>query len=245
MTATSTAIDSDKKGTEPLQRILDWGIMNNAILRQGTIAVRDPATGMAKEGVTELGAIALGFVGRNENASVDGIYDNTGGADDAFRVRIEPRTKKLQNSGADPITQAMRGLDCYIVDNQTVAATNGGGTRSVAGKVILVESDGVYVEIGLAHAVPTLAGQGIQSGTGTLIGGQLNLAAGITITANSRIFAFRKTKAGTPGIMYDAPAANRTPGAPGTGAFRIQSYTDSGATLAAADTSTIDWLIIG
>ena len=38
--------------------------------------------------------------------------------------------------------------DCYIVDDQTVAKTSGTNTRSVAGKVIEVEADGVFVRVG-------------------------------------------------------------------------------------------------
>lgn len=51
------------------------------------------------------------------------------------------------NSAAgDQITLAAVGSDCYIVDNQTVALTNGTGTRSVAGKVFDVTAEGVWVE---------------------------------------------------------------------------------------------------
>ena len=38
------------------------------------------------------------------------------------------------------------GSDCYIVDDQTVAKTNGGATRCVAGKVWDVDAEGVWVE---------------------------------------------------------------------------------------------------
>ena len=58
---------------------------------------------------------------------------------------------KFENSSAgDAIAIAEIGDDCYIVDDQTVAKTNGGSTRSVAGKVIDVVSDGVFVLVGLA-----------------------------------------------------------------------------------------------
>lgn len=50
------------------------------------------------------------------------------------------------NSGStDAITNADIGADCYIVDDQTVAKTNGSNTRSVAGKVHLVDAAGVWV----------------------------------------------------------------------------------------------------
>lgn len=50
------------------------------------------------------------------------------------------------NSAAgDAIALADVGSDCFIVDNQTVAKTNGGSTRSVAGKVFDVTAEGVWV----------------------------------------------------------------------------------------------------
>ena len=44
------------------------------------------------------------------------------------------------------MTQADLGKSCYIVDDQTVAKTSGGATRSLAGKVVGVDVDGVWVE---------------------------------------------------------------------------------------------------
>jgi len=38
------------------------------------------------------------------------------------------------------------GKTCYIVDDETVAKTNGTNTRSAAGTVVGVESDGVWVQ---------------------------------------------------------------------------------------------------
>ncbi len=50
------------------------------------------------------------------------------------------------SSAADEITKADIGKDCYIVDDQSVAKTDGTGTRSVAGKVFDVNSHGVWVK---------------------------------------------------------------------------------------------------
>ena len=48
---------------------------------------------------------------------------------------------------ADLIALADIGADCFIVDDQTVAKTNGGATRSIAGKIRDVDADGVWVQI--------------------------------------------------------------------------------------------------
>ncbi|KAK0329991.1 hypothetical protein LTR94_034588, partial [Friedmanniomyces endolithicus] len=61
------------------------------------------------------------------------------------------RVKKGQfrwanSAAADAITRAEIGDPAYIVDDQTVAKTNGGATRSVAGTIRDVDAQGVWVE---------------------------------------------------------------------------------------------------
>ncbi|EKK5133725.1 TPA: hypothetical protein NII88_006806, partial [Pseudomonas aeruginosa] len=51
---------------------------------------------------------------------------------------------KWANDGS--VTQAHLMKPAYIVDDQTVAATDGTETRSPAGRIIGVEPDGVWVE---------------------------------------------------------------------------------------------------
>lgn len=75
--------------------------------------------------------------------------DNAAGADGAVSVEVEKGTFRFANSAAgDAITKAEIGDDCYIVDDQTVAKTTGGATRSVAGKIVDVDALGVWVKIG-------------------------------------------------------------------------------------------------
>ncbi|MBO3701059.1 MAG: hypothetical protein J5W83_00760 [Candidatus Accumulibacter sp.] len=97
------------------------------------------ATGFATPGAT---ATTLTYLGRAE-----AMADNTAGANGAISVQVRRKKAfKWANLGADLVVQADLGKNCYIVDDQTVAKTNGGSTRSVAGKVLGVESDGVWVE---------------------------------------------------------------------------------------------------
>lgn len=73
--------------------------------------------------------------------------DNSGGAAGDIRVRLRKGPHCFANSvSADLITLADIGSVCYIVDDQTVAKTSGGDTRSVAGKVFDVDADGVWVD---------------------------------------------------------------------------------------------------
>lgn len=104
---------------------------------QGALVVMD--SGLAVPGRTATGLIALGV------AQVTVVNS---GADGAKKVPTERGTFKFANHGADAITAADIGKDCYIVDDQTVAKTSATNTRSIAGKVIEVDADGVFVRIG-------------------------------------------------------------------------------------------------
>lgn len=96
------------------------------------------ATGYATPGAV---STALTYIGR-----ADEFVDNSLGqpGDKVVMVR-RGKAFKFANSGADAVTQAEFGLPCYIVDDATVAKTNGNGTRSPAGIVVGVEADGVWV----------------------------------------------------------------------------------------------------
>lgn len=74
--------------------------------------------------------------------------DNSGGAAGAVRVEVEKGVFPFANSAAaDAITAAEIGDPCYIVDDQTVAKTNGGNTRSLAGTIVDLDAQGVWVRI--------------------------------------------------------------------------------------------------
>ena len=104
----------------------------------GAIVAID-TTGNAVPGATALNLRAVGVA--------QALADNSAGADGAIRVKVRRGVFRFANSaGADAITLANIGTDCYIVDDQTVAKTDGTGTRSVAGKVRDVDTQGVWVE---------------------------------------------------------------------------------------------------
>jgi hypothetical protein len=103
-----------------------------AVLNAGYLAPGTTATGLV-------------CVGRCRKTS-----DNSSGANGDVVGQVEAGTFKWDNSSAgDLIAQANVGSPCYIVDDHTVALTNGGGTRSVAGIIQAVDSDGVWVQSGL------------------------------------------------------------------------------------------------
>lgn len=104
---------------------------------QGALTVTE--NGLAVPGKVATGLIVLGVADRT--------VKNTG-ADGAEKVLTKRGTFKLFNHAADAILAGDVGKSAYIVDDQTVAKTDGAGTRSVAGKIIKVESDGVFVRVG-------------------------------------------------------------------------------------------------
>ena len=110
------------------------------VIFQGAIMCM--TAGFAVKGATAVGLIPDGFA--RESVS------NATGVAGAKRVQVQPLVNYCFNSAAaDAITLADVGADCFIVDDQTVAKTNGGGTRSRAGKILDVDANGVLVSIGI------------------------------------------------------------------------------------------------
>jgi hypothetical protein len=98
------------------------------------------ATGFAVNGTEATG---LFYLGRSEER-----VDNSAGADGDQFINVHSHKAFLwENDGS--VEQASLGKRAYIVDNQTVGATEGpdGGdaTRSQAGTIIMIDTDGVWV----------------------------------------------------------------------------------------------------
>lgn len=91
-----------------------------------------------KPGVVVSGGLALG--------RFEETVDNTGGAAGAKSVKVRRGCFKFGNYVSDAVPASQVGRNCYVYDDATVAATDGGsGARSVAGIVHQVDSDGVWV----------------------------------------------------------------------------------------------------
>lgn len=134
-----TALSAARNTPERAGNIIGYPIKGGVKAYLGGIAVLNG--GYAAPGTAATGLIA---VGRFEE-TVDNAAGNNGDAS----VRVARGTFKWANSASgDLIAQADVGADCYIVDDQTVAKTSATNTRSVAGKVIAVDSDGVWVKVG-------------------------------------------------------------------------------------------------
>lgn len=133
-----TALTADRNTHKKDGELIPVPVAANAKIFAGAIVVAN-ATGYGAPGST---ATTLTYLGRAER-----YVDNTGGADGAKTVQVRRKSAfKFANFPTDLVTQADFGKTCYIVDDQTVARTSGGATRSAAGKVVGVEADGVWVE---------------------------------------------------------------------------------------------------
>lgn len=87
-------------------------------------------------------ATTLKSVGRAEHEA-----DNTAGADGDLSCKVATGIFQFGNSASgDLIARTEIGTDCYGVDDQTVAKTDGSSARSVAGKVFDVDAQGVWVK---------------------------------------------------------------------------------------------------
>lgn len=109
---------------------------NTRIYAGSMVAIN--AAGFAVPGATSTTLKAAGVAERRA--------DNSTGAAGDIRVRLRKGAHRFGNSAAaDAIALADIGSVCYMVDDQTVAKTNGTNTRSAAGTVFDVDADGVWV----------------------------------------------------------------------------------------------------
>ena len=107
-----------------------------AVIHAGGLTVLN--AGNAEPGSTATGLVAVG--------RADEAVDNTGGLAGAKTVTTRRGVFQWTNSGADPITRADIGSMAYIVDDETVARTNGTNTRSPADEIVDVDDNGVWVK---------------------------------------------------------------------------------------------------
>lgn len=134
---TAIAIERDTQRREG--QMASYGVLAATKVLAGTLVVLT-AAGYAQGGSVATTQKAVGVA--------DETADNTGGAsgDIKVRVRRDGWFRFGNSASGDLITIADIGNSAYIVDNQTVAKTDGSTTRSVAGKIRDVDAQGVWIE---------------------------------------------------------------------------------------------------
>lgn len=132
MTALADSRDTDKMGVSPLPSTFSVP-MAAAKIYKGALVVLNSA-GFAVGGTTATTHVAT--VGRAAET-----VDNSAGSAGDLNITVEAGVFKYGNSATtDEITKVQTGAVCYVVDDQTVAKTNGSSSRSVAGTVIKVDA---------------------------------------------------------------------------------------------------------
>jgi hypothetical protein len=175
----------------PKQRtpeMVDANLVTGVTVYKGAIIVQDTATGYCKPAVTGTGLVCLGIAAM-EQASV------TTTSSGATTIPVKRGIWLCKNSAAaDEITNAWRGQPCFLVDDQTVAKTDGSASRSVAGTVVEVTTEGVYVEFGSVNGTALAAeitarealDTDLKSSTGTTLAGVLT-AKQAALVANGNV----------------------------------------------------------
>lgn len=111
-----------------------------AVIYQGALVAYN-AAGYLVPGSTATDLVAAG--------RAEETVDNTDGANGDLKANVRAGVFRWTNSGSDTIDRTHIGGIAYIVDDETVAATDGTGTRSPAGEIFDVDADGVWVRTGL------------------------------------------------------------------------------------------------
>ena len=136
---TALATDRVTPQREGLDRTLP--VAADAVIFAGALVVLN-ANGYAQPG--DATAATHVAAGRAEER-----VDNTGGENGDITVRVQRGLFRWANSAsADAIDHSHIGSLCYVVDDQTVAATDGSSARSAAGTVFDVDAQGVWVITG-------------------------------------------------------------------------------------------------
>lgn len=139
-----TALAADRTpvvyGSEVIPKLLSIGAKANTLTYKGSLVVNDAGAGAPGYAATTL--VALGVAVEQVN--------NVGGLVNAKTIQVESGVFDFANSAAgDAIAATEIGKNVYIVDDATVAKTDGTGTRSIAGKVVKVENGRVFVLVGI------------------------------------------------------------------------------------------------
>lgn len=136
-----TALAADRNTAQRIARDFSDPMAASVKIYAGSLVVLD-ASGNAKPGVTGTGLVARGRAAET--------VDNTSGSAGAKSVSVEAGTFAFASDGT--LSRANIGKTVYIVDDQTVAAGDGTGTRSAAGTLKDLEGSGstavAWVQIG-------------------------------------------------------------------------------------------------
>ncbi len=143
MTALAADTDIPERASPVSQLFAEVGTDSTQYYKGGIVCI-STATGKVVKGATATTQIAIGRCEENYLT----------GTSNTRKIKARIGCFKYANSAAaDAIAADDIGKACYIVDDATVALTDGTGTRSRAGIVAGVDSDGVWVQFTLNTSI--------------------------------------------------------------------------------------------
>jgi hypothetical protein len=268
MSALTTPRDCKPRGTMPIPQEMDVGVKAGSKCIQGGMIGID-SSGYATPMVAAAGMICLGICDpKNVSGQtslgppgVAGIDDNTNGANGAIKTHVVPGIRKMNNgTSTDTVLVTDIGQDCFALDDNTVARTDKGNTLSRAGKIVDVDTDGVWVCLGMALAgaalpsqlAPVLDNLGIHAPVravvpanfvGTVTAGVLTATSngalatqdGVTLAVGDRVLVAAQTTAADNGIYVVTSLG----GASAKAVFTRASDGVTGAAIIPAETVAI------
>jgi hypothetical protein len=141
--ALSADKDIPERAAPGSQLFADVGTDSTQYYKGGIVCI-STATGKVVKGATATTQVAIGRCEENYLT----------GTSNTRKIKARIGCFKYANSAAaDAIAADDIGKACYIVDDETVALTDGTGTRSRAGIVAGVDSDGVWVQFTLNASI--------------------------------------------------------------------------------------------
>lgn len=125
MTAATERVEISSHGDQAIPCYGGGGVKTNEVIKRGWLVATD-TNGLLVELVTATGLIAAGIA--LEDIDMTGL--TTGSKSIRTRIGV---IEAFNSGGADELDNGDMGAPVFGVDNQTVAKTSGGGTRSQVG----------------------------------------------------------------------------------------------------------------
>lgn len=119
-------------------KYFSFPVLDEEIMYAGGLAAILKSTGEAQMASDTADLVVIG--------RVETYVDNT---DDGETVLVKSGVFKLENSESHPVTAALIGAQCYVEDDQTVSG-DAGSNGIVAGIVVQLDADGVWVDTSAA-----------------------------------------------------------------------------------------------
>ena len=131
--ASTEGRNTKRRNADQVSALVNTG----ATIYAGTLITRRTASGNAVPAGTASAGVAVG------------VAEDTVVGDGVKTVSYLRGCFQFKNSASgDLIAAGDIGNPCYVVDNDTVAKTDNTGAREAAGKIIDVDANGVWVEVG-------------------------------------------------------------------------------------------------